>query len=228
MAYVHCVSAHIVEMTHGMDNVVEGVLDIDGATTGFRTRGHIVKAVNRLYRGSSWKPSKGASVLLDGEMAADLLLVDHIEPARVAADAPIASSPHLDTIATMIPGHPPATKTLRVWRGVGSTRVRFADMVSRIDARGRLVEEILHAALHPDGWRLALIARQGAMPCDTRIDVPVLTILARAAGCPLLVGETAAEADRRRQDELRQDAGARREDDRLRKADPPPFDDCPF
>lgn len=106
-------------------------------------------------------------------------------------------------------------------------RIRFADFVSRMDDRGRLVEQILHATLADDGWRLALVARQGGLAATTSVDMPVLTILARAAGRPLLVGETASEADRRQQQEIR-DQARTRQAERHAPADPPPFDDCPF
>lgn len=223
MGYVHCMPALVVQMSHGLDNVVGGMVDVDGRRMAFRTRGHIVKAVNKIYRGNPWKPSAGARVLLDGELRGDDLLVDHVEADAHDGTAAFAFSPHLDAIAELLPTHPPATKTLRVWRGETGTRIRFADIASRRDQRGRVVEEILHANHATEGWHLWRIARDGGSHVGTGIDAAVLTILARAAGRGSLTGETAAEEDRRQQAEMREAALAR-----VPERAPPPDDDCPF
>jgi len=223
MGYVHCVPARVLRMSHGLDNIVSGIVDVDGREIGFTTRGHIVKAVNKVYRGSAWKPSAGARVLLDGEMRADDLLVDHVEADEHDAGAPFSFSPHLDEIAALLPTHPPASKTLRVWRGESGTRVRFADIASRRDARGRVVEEIIHGRHCEDGWHLWRVGREGGRRVGEGIDAAVLTILARASGRGMLAGETAAEEDRRQQAEIREAAR-----NRIAEAALPPDDDCPF
>lgn len=223
MGYVHCMPALCVQMSHGLDNIVTGVIDVSGRRLEFRTRGHIVKAVNKLYRSNAWKPSGGARMLIDGDLGKDSIVVDHIEVDAHDNGEDHVSSPHLDTIAAMLPTHPPATKTLRVWRGEEGTRVRFADIVSRRDARGRVIEEVLHGHYDPEGWRLWRIAREGGQRTGSGIDMPVMTILARAAGCSLLTGETAAEEDRRQQTEMREAARLK-----LEQCNLPPDDDCPF
>lgn len=224
MGYVHCMPALCVQMTHGLDNIVTGVLDVDGRKIDFRTRSHIIKAVNKVYRGSAWKPSGGAKLLVDGELAPGSILIDHVEAdAHDPADDRV-SSPHLDEIAAMLPTHPVASKTLRVWKGDGVTRLRFADIVSRRDARGRIVEEILHGLHDEDGWHLWRVGRQGGQRLGSGIDAAVLTILGRAAGRALLTGETAVEEDRRQQAEYRQAAAQSQVIEHVS----PPDDDCPF
>lgn len=79
MAYQACVRAKLVRHTHTRDNTIEGELEADGHRFTYESRGHIVKAVNRLYRSVNWKPSEGDEVLIDGDFVRGHAVIDHIE-----------------------------------------------------------------------------------------------------------------------------------------------------
>lgn len=227
MGYVHCMPARVLAMTHGLDNVISGTLETEAGEMRFRTRGHIVKAVNKHYRSSPWKPRRGDQVTIDGDVGTDGVVVDHIEPEPVPAGAPASHHPHLEAIAA-ITACPGASKTLRRHRGSTETRVRFAAYASRRDGRGRVAEEIVHA-IHrhdDDSWHVISRRRADGTLATVGIDAEITVILARAAGRELLAGETAVEVDRRQQDDLRRAAVDPRPV--ATTPLPPPFDDCPF
>ena len=226
MAYVHCMPARVIELRHGLDNVVQGVLRTPGGDLAFRTRGHIVKATNKIYRSCPWKPAAGEHVLVDGDVSKDAVLVDHIERDLHAEAADGAANPHLDAIAALVPTHPPASKTLRVHRTCEPVRIRFVETASRRDARGRIQDEVVHASLADGHWTIWTVARDGGRLASSGIDAAVLPIIARAAGMGLIGGETVREqADRIERNEVEE---ARRLRERAAAVEAPPFDDCPF
>lgn len=225
MAYVHCMPARVIEMRHGLDNIVQGRLRTARGDLDFRTRGHIVKATNKIYRYCAWKPSAGDDVLVDGDLSGETILIDHIEQDLHARAAEGAANPHLDIIACRLPTHPPATKTLRVCRDSDPVRLRFADCASRRDTRGRIQDEIIHASYSEGHWSIWTVTRDGGRLSSSGIDATVLPILARAAGLDLIAGETAREeAERLERNEIE----AARQARAAAAAAPPPFDDCPF
>ncbi len=224
MAYVHCMPALVAVLRHRLDNVVEGTLRTPQGDIEFITRGHIVKATNRIYRNAAWKPKAGDLVLVDGDLTQASIIIDHIEPDRMAHADGSAANPHLDAIAALLPKHPPASKDLRVYRAREPTRIRFCATASRRTARGGVQDEIVHAAHDAEGWRIWSVAKDGGAPTAKGIDPAILPILARAAGSGLLTGETEREAERRREIEEREAIHAQRS----AAPEPPPFDDCPF
>lgn len=195
MGYIHCTPAKIMVLRHALDNVVSGTLRTCHGDVEFRTRGHVVKATNKVYRGTEWKPRAGAAVLVDGELTPGAILVDHIEADHIGHAHGAAVSPHLDAIALTLPKHPPASATLRVHRASEPIRLRFAKPASRRDARGKLADEIVHAAYDAanDEWALWTVDRATGNPVARGVDAPTLVILAREAGCDLIAGETARE-----------------------------------
>ncbi len=228
MPYVHCMPARVSEMNHALDNIVSGVLETPKGPLNFKTRGHIVKATNKIYTACAWKPRKDAYVLIDGQVDGEDILVDHIEDDLFQSlGLEPALNVHLDIIAKMLPKHPPATATMRVWRAGGDHyRIRFAHPASRKEGRGSVLDEIVHAAYSSDGqWYLWSIAKIGGAVVAKGIDGPLLPILARASGSDLLSGETEREREKRRNDEER----LKIEADRQKvQEEAPAFDDCPF
>lgn len=225
MAYVHCMPARVIELRHGLDNIVKGVLRSAKGDLSFSTRGHIVKATNKIYRACPWKPSAGDMVLVDGEITLDAMVIDHIEQDLYAEPVDGACSPHLDTIAEMLPRHPPATKTLRVCRDGDPVRIRFVATASRADARGKIRDEVVHAAWTAGKWALWTVTKDGGRLVSSGIDGAVLPIIARAAGLDMIAGET----ERERADRIERDEVAKaREQREAAAAAPLPFDDCPF
>lgn len=225
MAYVHCMPARVMALQHGLDNIVTGTLRTPLGDLAFKTRGHIVKATNKIYRGCPWKPSAGEDVLFDAEINGSSAVVDHIERDLGPTVEKGAANPHLDTIRDLLPKHPPATKTLRVCRHGGPTRLRFAANASRRDPRGRIQDEIVHA-MHDDGaWSIWTVTRDGGELSGKGIDAAVLPIIARAAGADLISGETERERSERIE---REEIDADRAKRSAHAIEPPPFDDCPF
>jgi hypothetical protein len=225
MAYVHCMPARVTELRHGLDNLVQGVLRTARGDISFKTRGHIVKATNKIYRGCPWKPAAGQDVLVDGDLVGDAIIVDHIEQDLYAEPAEGASSPHLESIGAMLPRHPPASKTLRVCRDGDPVRIRFVAMASKADSRGRITDEVVHAAWTEGRWAIWTVARDGGGLASSGINAAVLPIIARAAGLDMIAGETDREkAERIERDEV----AIAREARQAAAAAPPPFDDCPF
>lgn len=221
MGYVHCMPARVVTLSHALDNIVSGTLRTDEGDIPFKTRMHIVKATNKLYRNCPWKPSAGDEVLVDGDIGLECMMVDHIEKDHLPRANGGASSPHLDHIAGLLPKHPSASKTLRVWRRSEPIRIRFAATASRRDRRGIVQDEIIHA-VHDNGeWSLWTVAKDGGAVVATGIDEAILPILARAAGCDLISGETEREKNVRIEEEERRAC-------RKPAYEPPPFDDVPF
>ena len=220
MAYVHCMPARVVILRHGLDNVVSGTLRTHDGEFEFKTRGHIVKATNKIYRNCAWKPSAGDDVLIDAEIGSKLITVDHIERDLGAKTETDSKNPHLDIIAGLLPKHPPATKTLRVWRKGGPIRVRFAEFASRIDRRDQLQDEVIHAIYEDDRWTLWTVTQQGGNLSTSGIDAVVLPILARASGMDLISGETEREKRQAEKEPLTTTVAA--------PANTAPFEDCPF
>ena len=224
MAYVHCMPALVAVLRHRLDNVVEGTLRTATGDVEFVTRGHIVKATNRIYRNAPWKPKAGDLVLVDGDLSGASITVDHIEPDVMSYANEGAANPHLDAIAALLPKHPPASKDLRVCRTQDPIRIRFCAAASRRTARGAIQDEIVHAAYDAAGWRIWSVAKDGGRPTAKGIDPSILPILARAAGAGLLTGETERERHDRAEIEEREAIRAQR----TAAPEPPPFDDCPF
>lgn len=224
MAYVHCMPARVIVLRHGLDNIVSGTLRTHEGDIDFRTRGHIIKVTNKIYRNCAWKPSAGDAVLIDADIGAAGAVVDHIE-LDIAAKAERGSvNPHLDVIAAMLPKHPVATKTLRVFRASGPVRLRFAACASRRDRRGQVQDEIVHAVYDDGAWAIWTVSKEGGKLASSGIDASVLTIIARAAGSDMIAGETERERSERIERNEIADARIARE----AAAAPPPFDDCPF
>lgn len=229
MPYVHCMPARVSEMNHALDNIVSGILETPKGPLSFRTRGHIVKATNKIYTACAWKPKKDAYVLIDGQVDGEHILVDHIEDDLFQSLAlQPALNVHLDLIAKMLPKHPPATAMLRVWRAGGEHyRIRFAQPASRKEGRGGVIDEIIHAACSSDGkWYLWSVAKIGGAVIAKGIDGPLLPILARASGSDLLSGETEREREKRQNDEERIKIEAERQ--KAQEEEKRSFDDCPF
>ena len=197
MAYVHCMPARIILMRHGLDNVVSGTLRTPDDEMVFRTRGHIVKATNRIYRGTAWKPQAGADVLVDGDLTATGLIVDHIEPDLIGGDR--CDDQHLEEIAKFLPSHPPASATLRVWRASAPYRLRFAKPITGEGRKNTPRPGILHAAYDPDGaaWRAWTTAQEGGELVQRGIDLHALSAIAAEVGidiAPPQVGEIEVRA----------------------------------
>lgn len=227
MAYVHCMPCLVTRLNHGMDNIVTGTLRTPRGDLEFRTRTHIVKATNKIYRSAPWKPSAGDRVLVDGDASGAAIVVDHIEPDHGAAADGNSASPHLDAIAALLPRHPPASATLRVFRDVMPIRLRFVPTASRRDKRGQVRDEIVHAMYDEGRWSVWSVAKDGGGLAASGIDGHILTILARCAGSSLLTGETERErSERIERDEI--DASKAKRNAHLAPAEPPPFEDCPF
>lgn len=225
MAYVHCMPARVMVLRHGLDNIVTGVLRTHEGEREFTTRGHVVKATNKIYRNCAWKPSAGDDVLVDAETGGDTMIVDHIERDLGARADGGSVNPHLDAIAALLPKHPPASKTLKVWRKGGAVRLRFNAMASRRDRRGALQDEVVHAIYDEGSWSIWSISKIGGELVSTGIDASVLPIITRASGADAISGETERErTERIEREEIAADKAAR---EAVRNA-PPPFDDCPF
>lgn len=226
MAYVHCMPCLVTRLHHGMDNIVTGTLRTTRGDLEFRTRGHIVKATNKIYRSNPWKPAAGLHVLVDGDVSGGAIVVDHIEADHGAAADGGSASPHLDAIAALLPRHPPASATLRVCRDVMPYRLRFVPVASRRDRRGQISDEIVHASYDDGRWSVWSVAKEGGELASSGIDGPILTILARCAGADLIGGET----EREREDRMEREEVFASREARLAAAQPspPPFDDCPF
>lgn len=226
MAYVHCMPVRVKTMRHGLDNIVSGTFETCDGDIEFSTRKHIVKATNKIYRGNAWKPSAGTLALVDGDLQGAMILVDHIEVDHGAATSDGAANPHLDVIAAMIPRHPPASATLRVWRGANPARIRLVALASRMDRRGLISEELVHGSYDSvsNRWSLWSVTRDGATLSGTGVDAAILPMLARAAGSGLLMGETEKERFERIEAEEIQAS----KDSRMAPTSKPPSDDCPF
>jgi hypothetical protein len=226
MAYVHCMPALVTNLRHGLDNIVSGTLRTSRGDLSFVTRTHVVKATNKIYRSCPWKPSAGDRVLVDGDISGQSVVVDHIERDLGAAMDGGAESPHLNTLAALLPKHPPASGTMRVWRDEAPYRIRFAACASRRDRRGKVRDEIVHASYDDGRWSIWSVFKEGGELAASGIDAAIMTILARAAGADLLVGETERENSERIE---REEVAAAREVRAAKRApEPPPFDDCPF
>lgn len=225
MAYVHCMPALVTMLRHGLDNIVSGTLRTTRGDLSFSTRTHIVKATNKIYRSCAWKPAAGDRVLVDGDIVGNAIIVDHLERDLGAAMDGGAASPHLNTIAAILPKHPPASKTMRVWRDEMPFRIRFAATASRKDRRGKLQDEIVHASYDDGRWAIWSVYKDGGELAASGMDGAIMQILARAAGADLLVGETERERSERVE---REEVLAAREARRPPTRTELPFDDCPF
>lgn len=114
MAYQACVRARLVRHSHTRDNTIEGELEADGVTFSYESRGHIVKAVNRLYRSVSWKPKEGDEVLIDGDFVRGHAVIDHIEPWSPQDYSPLHRHTELiERLRAMLPSFPELGKALR-------------------------------------------------------------------------------------------------------------------
>ena len=63
MAYAVCLRARVVSKNHWRDNSLTGTMLIEEKEYGFKTRGHIAKAINSQYKDVSWKPEEGEEVI---------------------------------------------------------------------------------------------------------------------------------------------------------------------
>lgn len=225
MAYVHCMPARIISLKHGLDNIVTGQIETCHGNKSFTTRGHIVKATNKVYRVCQWKPSAGQNVLIDAEITGDHVLVDHIEIDYSPDVLEVSDSQYLNMIAQMLPKHPPASKTVRLWRTSEPYRIRFALPASRQITPRTIQEEIVHAVYDKGLWKIWTVKRDGGHLATKGIDQAVMPIIARAAGCELLSGETEKEAfERKEREEI-----AASKASRIEIAAPSPvLEDCPF
>lgn len=217
MAYVHCVPARVVQMRHGLDNVVTGVLRTHDDEFPFRTRGHVVKATNRIYRNCSWKPSAGTDVLVDGDVLAAGMVVDHVEPDLMDGDA--CGHEHLDALALLLPTHPVASATLRVCRTGAPFRLRFAKAITGEGKRGVRRPGILHASFDPEGalWRVWTVAQDGAVLAGRGLDQHALPAIAAEIGVEIAAPKVGEDYEK-----------AVRPAARKPIYEPPPFDDVPF
>lgn len=217
MAYVHCMPARVVQMRHGLDNVVSGVLRTHDDEFPFRTRGHVVKAANRVYRNVTWKPSAGDDVLVDGDVLSAGMVVDHVEPDLL--DGEICRHEHLDALALLLPTHPVASATLRVWRAGTPHRLRFAKAITGEGKRGVRRPGILHAAFDPETgeWRVWTVVHEGGQIATRGVDQHALPAIAAEVGHEIAAPQIGEDPVR-----------PVRPSTRTPIYDPPPFDDVPF
>lgn len=80
MSYIVCRRAHIDEMSYAPGNMLVGRLHISDREYEFRTRGHLVHAVNKNWQGSNWRPAADTTVIIDGEKSPGGIIIDSIEP----------------------------------------------------------------------------------------------------------------------------------------------------
>lgn len=160
MAYAYCIPARITEYSHPLNNRVSGMIALEGRLLTFATRKHIVQATNKIYAKSPWKPKVGSTVLIDGEMGATHVVVDHIEP-DLCTDMPCEHE-LLDRLVPKLDRMPTATKHLRHWkpddREDGRYRLRWNELVPKDPSfdvdRGAVLHAIRDSLF--DEWRVWL------------------------------------------------------------------------
>lgn len=150
MPYVYCMPATITEFNHALDNRISGRLEVEGREIAFSSRKHVVLATTRHYAKCPWKPRLGSTVLIDGDLGRDSMLVDHIE-ADLQVDEHV-QDPILDQISATLGAISNATKTLRHWKPqvAGSPiRFRWAGEVGKGPGLDAERAGVLHAVLDP-------------------------------------------------------------------------------
>lgn len=217
MAYAVCVAARIEEMSHALDNIVSGTVSHDGIQTPFRTRGHIVKATNKIYQANPWKPSKGDRVLIDGDFQKDgTLIVDHIEKDWVEA-AGAVDVPMLAKIAERLPSMQEMTSGLRHRKPKvpgEPTRLRWVKPFTVLHDRCERSDAVLHAVLDEDGWYLWGIEKTTGKPASASRADGLHRLMADALGIPSMVAINPPPPSAMASPPA--DDGS------------PPYDDCPF
>ncbi len=189
MAYQVCMRALVVRHQHNRDNSVEGTINVQGQQITYKSRGHIAKAVNRIYRNVSWKPAEGEEVIIDGDLNGKHIIVDHIEPWRprefVIIDRYKDFQAKLLERLKIIPEMGPILRqSLHDDEG---TQVRYVRWAKPVKAReGRKTLPAIITAIEAEGDMRFALRSQVTGKILPQQDVAILPLIANTLGIPFV------------------------------------------
>jgi len=179
--------ARIVRHVHARDNIISGTAEIDGKSYTYSSRGHIAKAVNRLYREVSWKPQEGDEIVIDGEVTGECLIIDHLEPWDPGRFNPLDRHQDLqERLLAKLPKMPSVGKHLRhSSHSDEGIQVSYLRWTAPVETQiGRKKVPVIVSAIAAEGeLRFAFLAQHGASRVAAN-QVPFLPVLAESLGIP--------------------------------------------
>lgn len=190
--YIAATPARLTTIRHGSDNVVSGVIVTASGTHNFRTRGHVIHAVNRIYRNVDWKAAAGENILVDGDLG-DSLIIDHLEP------LPLTYSPLTGAleeyaerlVAAMSTGPTLAASHRKSIAHDDVVHIRWNKPIKLKNAKGYLEDGVLHGRLANGTIELAAAMRSGGKHLPLDRASRILQVIAPSIGIPLLNLEAA-------------------------------------
>lgn len=185
--YIAATPARLTSISHAMDNIISGTIITARGEHRFRTRGHVIHAVNRIYRNVDWKASAGESILVDGDLG-DSLIIDHLEP------LPLTYSPltgQLEEYAeriveAMSKGPTLATTHRKSIAHDDIIHIRWNKAIKLKNSKGYLEDAILHGRLAEGVIELAAAMKSGGQHLPLDRASQILQVIAPSIGIPYL------------------------------------------
>ena len=181
MSYIVCRRARIIEMTYAPGNMIVGRLCISGKEYDFRTRGHIVNAVNKNWQNSNWKPTVDTTVIIDAEKTPGGIVIDSIEPFWPEAHQPIERlAPYGQRFVDALLKADAMTKKHRVGMddddGIPVIYVRWKDDVRVRLEDGRVANGIVLGIAAEDEIRFRIVDKKMGvdLPAESAVVEPVV------------------------------------------------------
>lgn len=181
MSYIVCRRAHIIEMSYAPGNMLVGRLRISGKEYDFRTRGHLVHAVNKNWQGSSWKPTNDNTVIIDADKTPGGLVIDSIEPFWPEAHQPIERLAHYgQRFMTALQKADTMTKKCRIGMddddGLPVIYARWKDDVRVKLEDGRHANGVVLAIAADDEIRFRIVDKKLGvdLPAESAVVEPVI------------------------------------------------------
>lgn len=187
MSYQPCVRGTLKTKMSFRDNLVTGTIIIDGKEYPYRTRKHIAGATNKIYADVPWKPQEGDEIIFDGDVAANSVIIDHIEPWRPKDYQSLDRHQDIQKrIIEKIEGRPPMDKIMRYKvhddEGIKINVLRWQSPLQFNNGK-KIIPCILNAIIAENEIRFCARSVSGAKPLNVNQTV-ILKHLCETAGIP--------------------------------------------